>query len=305
MEAIFSFVPLIKYQPADSNEYATYSGGQAAFHHVIMPRMSIQNDPNTEPEIEPKAELEEELVEADPRKEAETFTFKRSHFYAVMTVLAFAVGMLLGYVVWGYQPTAGQTQAAAPVVAQAQATEPPQFQRYDIPTKGFPTLGPADAPITLVEFSDYQCPFCRRWHQEVYEQLLAAYPGKIRIVYRNLPLTSIHPDAMAAAEAAMCAGEQDAYWPFHNKLFSSESLNQQTFLQYAQELSLNVETFKTCITDEKYKDAITSDSDFAINLGIRSTPTFFINGLAVVGAQPLEVFKQVIDKELAGEIPKQ
>ncbi len=269
--------------------------------------MSIQNDQNTEPEIEPEAELtEEETVEAGPQKEADTLTFKRSHFYAVMTVLAFAVGMLLGYVVWGYQPNAGQAQvAAAQAVAQAPATQAPKIQRYDIPTKGFPTLGPADAPITLVEFSDYQCPFCRRWHQEVYEQLLAAYPGKIRIVYRNLPLTSIHPDALGAAEAAMCAGEQDAYWPFHNKLFSSESLDKQTFLQYAQELSLNVDQFKTCITNEKYKDAITADSDFAINLGVRSTPTFFINGLAVVGAQPLEVFKQVIDKELAGEIPQQ
>jgi protein-disulfide isomerase len=266
--------------------------------------MPIQNDQNTEREIEPEADLEGETVEAGPRIEADTLTFKRSHFYAVMTVLAFAVGMLLGYVVWGYQPNGAKPQAAAPAVAQAPATEPPQFQRYEIPTAGFPTLGPADAPITLVEFSDYQCPFCRRWHQEVYEPLLAAYPGKIRIVYRSLPLTSIHPDAMAAAEAAMCAGEQDAYWPYHNKLFSSESLTQQTLLQYAQELSLNVEQFKTCITNEKYKDAITADSDFAVNLGVRSTPTFFINGLAVVGAQPLEVFKQVIDKELAGEIPQ-
>jgi protein-disulfide isomerase len=270
-----------------------------------MPRMSIDQDQNTEPEVDPTAELDEETVEAGAKKAADTFTFKRSHFYAVLTVLAFSVGVLLGYVVWGYQPNGSQVQvAAAPVAAEAQATEAPQFKRYDIPTKGFPTLGPADAPITLVEFSDYQCPFCRRWHQEVYEPLLAAYPGKIRIVYRNLPLTSIHPDAMAAAEAAMCAGEQDAYWPFHNRLFSSESLDQQTFLQYAQDLSLNVEQFRTCFTDEKYKDAITADSDFAINLGISSTPTFFINGLAIVGAQPLEVFQQVIDKELAGEIPQ-
>jgi protein-disulfide isomerase len=271
--------------------------------------MPKQNDPNAEPEVETGPdELEEEIIESSPQKAADTVTFKRSHFYAVLTVLAFSVGVLLGYVVWGYQPNETQTWATGQpsvAAATAPATEAPQFVRYDIPTDGFPTLGPADAPITLVEFSDYQCPFCRRWHQEVYEPLLSAYPGKIRIVYRNLPLTSIHPDAMAAAEAAMCAGEQDAYFPFHNKLFSSENLDKQTFLQYAQELSLNVEQFQTCITDEKYKDAITADSDFAVNLGVRSTPTFFINGLAVVGAQPLEVFKQVIDKELAGEIPQQ
>ncbi len=275
-----------------------------------MPGMSQQDPENTEPVDEPGIEPEEEQpVEASPRVAEDTVTFKRSHFYAIMTVLAFSVGLLLGYVVWGYQPNGGQAQTAQAAgqpsnTGNAPATEAPQFTRYDIPTDGFPTLGPADAPITIVEFSDYQCPFCRRWHQEVYEPLLAAYPGKIKVVYRNLPLTSIHPDAQAAAEAAMCAGDQDAYWPFHNKLFSSESLDQQTFIQYAQELSLNVDAFKTCITEQKFKEEIQKDSDFAINLGVRSTPTFFINGLAVVGAQPLDVFKQVIDKELAGEIPK-
>jgi protein-disulfide isomerase len=102
----------------------------------------------------------------------------------------------------------------------------------------------------------------------------------------------------------MCAGEQDAYWSYHEKLFSSESLGSQIYTQYAQELSLDMGKFQNCLKDEKYKDAIQADSDFAINLGVRSTPTFFINGLAVVGAQPLDVFKQVIDKELAGEIPQ-
>jgi protein-disulfide isomerase len=271
--------------------------------------MSIKNDPNIESEVETKAELEDETAEADPRNTPDTVTFKRSHFYAILTVLAFAVGVLLGYVVWGYPTNEAQAPvaaapAAAPAAAQAQATEPPQFQRYDIPTKGFPALGPENAPITIVEFSDYQCPFCRRWHEQVYEPLLAAYPGKIRMVYRHLPLTSIHPDAQPAAEAAMCAGEQDAYWPFHNKLFSSDSLSTQTFVQYAQELSLNVEQFQACMTERKYQKAVEADSEFAVNLGVRSTPTFFINGLAVVGAQPLEVFQQIIDKELAGEIPQ-
>jgi protein-disulfide isomerase len=271
--------------------------------------MSIKNEPNIEPEVETEAELEDGTAEAGPGNAPDTVTFKRSHFYAILTVLAFAVGVLLGYVVWGY-PSEDGSQAqvaappAAPAAAQAQATEPPQFQRYDIPTEGSPTLGPANAPITIVEFSDYQCPFCRRWHEEVYEPLLAAYPGKIRMVYRHLPLTSIHPDAQPAAEAAMCAGDQDAYWTFHDKLFSSDSLSTQTFLQYAQDLSLNVEQFQACITERKYQKAVEADIDFAVNLGVRSTPTFFINGLAVVGAQPLEVFQQVIDKELAGEIPK-
>jgi len=281
----------------------------------MPPRKKQIIDPATEPALEPAIEpviepeelpenLEPSLIEED------TVTFKRSHLYAVLTVLAFAAGVLLGYVVWGMESIGATvlsaqsaSQSTGPVV-EAPVTQQPQYTRYDIPTENSYALGPVDAPITIVEFSDYQCPFCRRWHAEVYEPLLAAYPGKIRLVYRNLPLTSIHPDALGAAEAAMCAGEQDVYWKYHDKLFSSESLGNSVYLQYAQELGLNVPAFEACLNDHKYQKTIESDSDFAINLGIRSTPTFFINGLAVVGAQPLDVFKQVIDKELAGEIPK-
>ena len=262
-----------------------------------------------EPVIEPE-EMEPLDSEIDVQPE-ETFTFKRTHFYAVVTVLAFSVGVLLGYVVWGFDPSGGQPIAAQPAgqssgpIAEAPVTAEPEFVRYDIPSEGFYSIGPDDAPITIVEFSDYQCPFCRRWHEQVYEPLLAAYPGQIKLVYRNLPLTSIHPDAFSAAEAAMCAGEQDAYWAYHEKLFSSESLGSQVYTQYAQELSLNMDQFEACMTNHKYQTVIEADSNFAIDLGIQSTPTFFINGLAIVGAQPLEVFQQVIDKELAGEIPLQ
>jgi len=102
----------------------------------------------------------------------------------------------------------------------------------------------------------------------------------------------------------MCAGEQDAYWAFHEKLFSSESLGNEIYIGYAQELELDTDTFEACLSDHKYQQAIETDTNFAVDLGIRSTPTFFINGLAIVGAQPIDVFKQVIDKELAGEIPQ-
>jgi len=272
-------------------------------------------EPDNEPAIESATEQvtePDELLDNPQISliQEDTVTFKRSHFYAVLTVLAFAAGILLGYVVWGMDlaggsvrnaQTAGQT--SGPVV-EAPVTQQAQYKRYDIPTDNFYALGPADAPITIVEFSDYQCPFCRRWHAEVYKPLLAAYPGKIRLVYRNLPLTSIHPDALGAAEAAMCAGEQDVYWKYHDKLFSSESLGNPAYLQYAQDLGLNMSVFESCITNHKYQTAIQTDSNFAIDLGINSTPTFFINGLALVGAQPLDVFKQVIDKELRGEIPK-
>jgi protein-disulfide isomerase len=264
----------------------------------MPPRKKAATEANIEPLDEP-----EYLRETQPAAPADdTITFKRSHFYSVLTVLAFAAGVLLGYTVWGTQPNAATpaSQQAGPV---APATAPPEFIRYDIPTENAYTIGPADAPITIVEFSDYQCPFCRRWHQQVYEPLMAAYPGKIRLVYRHLPLTSIHPDAFSAAEAAMCAGEQNAYWDYHDKLFDGDSLGSSVYLQYALDLGLDMDSFESCLQEHKYQEVVQRDSDFAINLGIRSTPTFFINGLAVVGAQPLEVFKQIIDKELAGEIP--
>jgi len=262
--------------------------------------------PKTKKEIAPAIEPDD-LDE--PAQQLDTVTFKRSHFYSVLVMLAFATGILVGYVTWGtgtpveaVQSSQTANQASGPVVEAPVATEELQYVRYDVFSQSAYAFGPEDAPITIVEFSDFQCPFCRRWHEQVYEPLLAAYPGKIRMVYRHLPLTSIHPDAFSAAEAAMCAGEQDAFWQYHEKLFSSETLGSEVYTQYAQELTLDMTVFEACMTEHRYQEAIQTDSDFAINLGISSTPTFFINGLAIVGAQPLDVFKQVIDKELAGEI---
>jgi protein-disulfide isomerase len=258
--------------------------------------------------VAPASEIEDST---ELTQRGDTVTFQRSHFYSVLVVLALAAGLIVGYVVWGFGNTSRtvetpQTvnQSSGSVVEAPIVTEEPQYVRYDVDSQDAYAIGPEDAPITIVEFSDFQCPFCRRWHEEVYEPLLASYPGQIRVVYRHLPLTSIHPDAFSAAEAAMCAGEQDAFWQYHEKLFSSETLGSEIYSQYAQELKLDMTAFETCMTEHRYQDAIQKDSDFAINLGIRSTPTFFINGLALVGAQPLDVFKQVIDKELTGEILK-
>ena len=263
--------------------------------------------PRTKKETAPAAESDDSDERA---QQVDSITFKRSHFYLVLAVVAFAAGILVGYVAWGTGTTgeimqSSQTvnESGGPVVEAPVATEEAQYIRYDVFSQSAYAIGPEDAPITIVEFGDFQCPYCRRWHADVYEPLLDSYPGQIRVVYRHLPLTSIHPDAFSAAEAAMCAGEQDAFWQYHEKLFSSETLGSQVYTQYAQELTLDITAFESCMTAHRYQEAIQTDSDFAINLGISSTPTFFINGLALVGAQPLDAFKQVIDKELAGEIP--
>jgi protein-disulfide isomerase len=258
--------------------------------------------------LEPVIEFEEEALEEDAE---ETVTFKKSHFYSVLVVLAFAVGILVGYVAWGRDvpvtaaaPAAAAQQPSGPV-AEAPVTNEPQFIRYDIPTEGYPSLGPDDAKIVIVEFSDFQCPYCRRFHEETYQALLDAYPGQIRFVYRNLPLPpTMHPDAMSAAVASLCANDQNVYWDYHEKLFSSETLGEETYIQYATDLGLNVEEFTACLSSGKHDDFIEKDMEFSSNLGVQSTPTFFVNGLAIVGAQPLSSFTQLIDKELAGEIPQ-
>lgn len=265
-----------------------------------MPLMSTSTTRTKKP-IAPV--VEPEYIETTSIEE-DTITFKRSHFFTALSILTFFAGLLAGYAIWGTNVLSGvKPNAQSNVQPNAPATPETQYIRYDIPTEGYPFIGPADAPITIVEFSDFQCPFCKRWHDEVYGPLLAAYPDQIKLVYRNLPLTSIHPDAFSAAEAALCAGDQNAFWEFHDKLFAGTLLGGGVYTQYAQDLGLDMTSFETCITEGKYQASIQADSDFAINLGVSSTPTFFINGLAIVGAQPLDVFKQVIDRELAGDIP--
>lgn len=245
-------------------------------------------------------EIEEALVIQTP--DDNKITFNRNYFFSALVVVAFAVGVLTGFFVWGYNQPAGTANQPSGQ-PEAVTTQAPQYVRYDIATEGYPSLGPDDAPITIVEFGDFECPFCKRFQQETYQPLLDAYPGQIRFVYRNLPLTSIHPEAFPAAVASLCAKEKNVFWEYHDKLFNGETLSRDVYLQYASELNLNVEDFTACLDSGKFDDFIQQDMDFAFNLGVQSTPTFFINGLALVGAQPLSSFQNLIDKELAGEIP--
>jgi len=173
-----------------------------------------------------------------------------------------------------------------------------QNRRVTVSTDGEPSIGPANAPITIVEFSDYQCPYCQLWYQQVYQQLMASYPNQIRFVYRDLPL-SIHPEAVPAAEAADCAGAQGDYWQYHDALFDQKyGLGRQAYEKYAADLGLDMNAFTSCLDSHRYVAEIQSDASDAAKVGLDSTPSFVINGQVVIGAQPIEAFKAVIDAEL-------
>jgi protein-disulfide isomerase len=160
-----------------------------------------------------------------------------------------------------------------------------------------PFVGPADAPVTIIEFSDFQCPYCQRV-QPTLKQLLAEYQGKIRLVFRDFPLRNIHPQAQKAAEAAQCAAEQQQFWPYHDKLFVASQLEEPALKQYAQELGLDMQRFEPCLDSGKYAQEVERDLQDGMNAGVNATPSFFINGQPVNGAVPYERFKELIDTAL-------
>ncbi len=170
-------------------------------------------------------------------------------------------------------------------------------------------MGSPDATVTIVEFTDYQCPFCQRHSLQTLPQIKKEYvdTGKVKYVLKNFPLTQIHPHAISAAEAAECAGEQGKYWEMHEKLFSEQKQwagsndASAVFKSFAKELGLDEKAFDECMTSERYKDKIMADQKEGIAAGVTGTPAFFINGQFISGAQPFQVFQQMIEQALAGQ----
>lgn len=158
--------------------------------------------------------------------------------------------------------------------------------------------GPEDAPVTIVEFSDYQCPFCRRAQPALLE-LLDKYKGKLSLVYKDLPLREIHPLAQKAAEAARCAGDQGKFWEYHDKLFAPPRISADLIPKIADELELDKVAFSGCLDSGKHKAAVDADLALALAVGARSTPLFYVNGIQLKGAQPVAAFSEVIDAELS------
>ena len=174
----------------------------------------------------------------------------------------------------------------------------------DVSADDDPVEGKDNAKVTIIEFSDFQCPFCGKFYSQTLSEIKSKYidTGKVKLVYRDFPLTQIHPNAEPAAEAADCANEQDKFWEYHNLLFEKQdewtSIGVSKLKDYAKDLKLDTDKFNKCLDSGKYKDEVAKDEQDGIKAGVQGTPSFFINGKILSGAQPFSAFQAAIEAEL-------
>jgi protein-disulfide isomerase len=172
---------------------------------------------------------------------------------------------------------------------------PPSVQVAHDPAR---VRGDVNAPVTIIEFSDFQCPFCKT-AQPTLNSILAKYKGRVKLAFLDFPLQEIHPQAESAAEAARCAGEQGKFWEFHDALFSDQAkLKPSDLAAHARALGLDEKAFQTCLASGKYKEKIEADIQEGVRAGVGGTPAFFINGVFLNGAQPQAEFEKIIDSQL-------
>jgi len=180
-------------------------------------------------------------------------------------------------------------------IAQAGKIDP--NARVEVSVDDDPAFGPDNASVVMIEFSDFNCPYCGRFSQDTLPLIRENYEDQIHFVYRDFPILS--ESSQEAAIASECANDQGAFWEFHDLLFENQGdFNQNLFISFVEQLELNIEQFTSCQNDSTTRDEVLDDYATAQSLGANGTPTFFINGRRVVGAQPYEVFQKMIDEEL-------
>jgi protein-disulfide isomerase len=199
-----------------------------------------------------------------------------------------------------------EATATRAFVDQLRAKYKPQVflmaPKVEVATGSLEPRGPAGAPITLIAFSDYECPYCKRAETTI-EEVLKAYPDKIRFYHRDFPL-DFHANARPAAIAARCANEQGKFWPYRTALYTSAQLSPERFKEIADQTGLDRAKFDECVASDKFAAAIDKDMDDGAAVGVSGTPAFFVNGRVLSGAQPLDAFKAAIDAELAAASAK-
>jgi protein-disulfide isomerase len=188
-------------------------------------------------------------------------------------------------------------QARQEMVARAAVSIELRPPRIEVESDG-PSLGPEDAPVTIVEFSDFQCPFCRQASATVYS-LVEKYPEEVRFVYRHLPLDGLHPRARAAAEASACAADQGLFWEYHDRLFANpQAFSDEDLRGHAREIGADGEVFDACAEQREHAARVEADTAAAAELGVTGTPAFVVNGILLYGLQSEDTFDQLIRDEL-------
>lgn len=228
--------------------------------------------------------------------------------YVALLLLVFTVGYLFAKVQMLEKGgstllAAQQGGTAQQAVAGDQAAAPAApLIVEDLDTGDLPVKGDENASVTIVEFSDFECPFCAQFYRDTWPKIKSEYidTGKVKLYYRHYPL-SFHPSAHKLAVASECANEQGMFWEMHDKIFDNQAAGDfadDTITSWAGELGMDTTSFAACLASTKYDEKIKSDTADGTTAGVDGTPAFFINGERLVGAQPFESFKAVIDSKL-------
>jgi protein-disulfide isomerase len=279
--------------------------------------MSSDEFSNTNPDEISKPK---EISEPTKSLGSERITIKKSTYKTLIvgiTASLIAVAFFSGYTLGSktVEPLIIQENPVPTATPQQPSQVPtPEERRIFVSLSDDPVRGNPNAPITIVEFSDFQCPFCARFFAQTLPQIQQDYidSGKVKLVFRDFPLESIHANARVASIAGECADDQKMFWQYHDKLFEgqtqwarlSASDATTTFKQYASELRLNSADFNSCLDSEKYSNEIAQDFQNGANYGVTGTPAFFIGNdkegyVTLIGAKPYSAFQEVIDKELS------
>ena len=203
----------------------------------------------------------------------------------------------LGDAVLDHARNKQQEEAEKRANAEKQRLEEQFDNPVDVEIGDSPVKGPKSAPVTVVEFSDFQCPYCSKGNQ-VMKDLAKAYPEKVKLVFKHLPLP-FHPEAKPAAVASIAAQRQGKFWEMHDKLFENQgALGEELYVSLAKEIGLDVKKFQKDMKDPALAKQVEEDMALGTKLGIRGTPGYFVNGVQVRGAQPLPRFKELVDRWL-------
>ena len=293
-----------KWRASDAAQHAEalqalYDGRRAALENIIA-EMLVAEEAKKKG-LSPDAYVESEVAKrVKPITDAEVVTFYQSNIQQMQGRSIEQMSPAINR----YLSDQQSETARGALIAELKKAGPAIRVSLDPPRQSVtlattdPAVGPAAAPITLVEFSDFQCPFCQRVEPTL-KELRQKYGDKLRIVWKDFPLTQIHPQAFKAGEAGHCAGDQGKYWEYHDRLFANQQALQPADLKkHATDLGLDASAFGSCLDSSKYGERVRDGVSQGTTLGVNSTPTIFINGRRFSGAQPLEVFVAAIDEEL-------